>query len=282
MSMTSKQHAVDHLVETLSTKNRIWILTGAGISAPSGIPTYRDDNRAWQHRQPIQHDDFVNNLATRKRYWARSLVGFHYFSKAMPNTGHYSIARIQNAGYVSGLVTQNVDRLHSEAGARNVIDLHGRLDRVVCLECRNLFSRFDFQKLLEHSNPNFDQSTKKILPDGDAELEKTLTSETNIPGCPKCGGVVMPDVVFFGGKTSEVKVQNCLDSLKDSDCVLVCGSSLSVYSGFRFVKKASEMGLPLLAINKGLMRGQELFDLIVADACEEILPRVAEVLDCGY
>jgi NAD-dependent SIR2 family protein deacetylase len=280
MSVTSIQVVVDQLLDILSTKSRIWILTGAGISAPSGIPTYRDDNRAWQHSQPIQHDDFINHSATRKRYWARSLVGFHYFSKATPNSGHYAIARIQNAGYVSGLVTQNVDRLHSEAGARDVIDLHGRLDRVVCLDCHNLFSRFDFQKLLENSNLEFNQAARKILPDGDAELEENLISEIIIPGCSRCGGVVMPDVVFFGGKTPEVKVRDCRNSLEASDCVLVCGSSLSVYSGFRFIKKASEMGLPLLAVNKGIMRGQELFDLAVAGACEEILPGVADGLGC--
>ena len=281
MSDISMQDAVDRLVDILSTKSRIWILTGAGVSAFSGIPTYRDDSRTWQHSQPIQHDDFINHSATRKRYWARSLVGFHYFSKAMPNPGHYAIARIQNSGGVSRLVTQNVDRLHSEAGARDVIDLHGRLDRVVCLQCGDVFSRYDFQTLLNDSNPDFDQETTKILPDGDAELEETLTSEIIIPGCPECGGVVMPDVVFFGGKTSEVKVRDCLNSLKDSDCVLVCGSSLSVYSGFRFVKKASEMGLPLLAINKGAMRGQVLFDLVLAGACEEFLPLVADGLNCG-
>ena len=273
--------AVAQLVEMLSAKKRIWVLTGAGISVSSGIPAYRDDDRTWKHSQPIQHDDFVNYSETRKRYWARSLVGFHHFGKAMPNPCHYAIARIQQGGRVSSLVTQNVDRLHSQAGSRQVIDLHGRLDQVFCMNCRDVFSRFDYQRLLEGRNRGFDQAKKKILPDGDAEVEEVLTSEIIIPGCPKCGGVVMPDVVFFGGKTSEVKVRDCLKSLKRSDCVLVCGSSLSVYSGFRFVKKASEIGLPLLAINKGIMRGQELFELVVAEACEEILPRVAEELDCG-
>ena len=268
------------LLEILSGKQRIWILTGAGISAASGIPTYRDHQGNWKHSKPIQHDEFVNDLPARKKYWMRSLAGFPHFSTAIPNAAHHAFTKLQQSGRISQLVTQNVDGLHSRAETSAVIDLHGRLDQIVCLSCGYVDSRYTFQDLLAANNPNHIGAPENVLPDGDADIEAHYSSDITIPGCASCGGIVKPDVVFFGGKTPDDKVKQCWESVTDSDCVLVCGSSLSVYSGYRFVKYASEIGLSLVAINQGVMRGEALFDYILPRPCETAVPElVAQMTD---
>lgn len=277
--MNNTTDRVIELVRALEDKRAIWILSGAGISAPSGIPTYRDRYGQWKAANPIQHNDFIQQEASRQRYWARSTVGFAMTHLATPNAGHEAVTRLQNNGLASQIVTQNVDRLHSSAGAADVIDLHGRLDQVICLDCGLTSRRADFQPRLVELNPDLTAYAAKLLPDGDAQVDDYDMSQIRIPPCESCGGTIMPDVVFFGGTVPKQRVDVAFKSLAEADCVLVVGSSLTVYSGFRFPRWAHQTGLPLYAINQGEMRGAELFDLILQESCENALPTIADALE---
>lgn len=277
MNTTTDQTA--KLVEALEDKRAIWILSGAGISAPSGIPTYRDRYGQWKAANPIQHNDFIQQEASRQRYWARSAVGFAMTHLATPNAAHEAVTRLQNEGLTSQIITQNVDRLHSAAGAAGVIDLHGRLDQVICLGCGLTSKRADFQPRLVEHNPDLTAYAAKLLPDGDAQVDDYDMNQIKIPACESCGGTIMPDVVFFGGTVPKQRVDAAFKSLAEADCVLVVGSSLTVYSGFRFPRWAHQNGLPLYAINQGEMRGAELFDLILQESCEDALPTIADALE---
>lgn len=269
---------VDTLIDALKDKQNIWVLSGAGISAPSGIPTYRDRHGKWKASNPIQHNEFIQQKSFRQRYWARSMVGFNTTHKAQPNKAHQAITKLQKQGRTSQIVTQNVDRLHSTAGATQVIDLHGRLDQVICLQCAKTIKRSDYQARLLDANPTLQNFAAKSLPDGDAQVDDFDMSIVVIPPCEHCGGTLMPDVVFFGGIVPKQRVEDAFASLAESDCVLVVGSSLTVFSGFRFPRWAHQHGIPLYAINQGDMRGSELFDLIVPESCETALPQLIESL----
>lgn len=269
---------LDDLIQDLSVKKRIWVLTGAGISKASGIPTYRDHKGLWQASQPIQHGEFIHRPEARQRYWARSMLGWHRINSAQPNAGHKALAELQKHALTSQIVTQNVDRLHSIAGASEVIDLHGRLDRIVCLDCRAISSRAAYQTRLVSCNPELADYATTYLPDGDAIIEDFDLAKVTIPACGNCGGIVMPDVVFFGGSVPGARVQEAYNSLAKSDCVLVIGSSLTVYSGYRFPRWAHQQGIPLYAINQGQIRGCEMFQQIVPMACEVALPRLVDQL----
>jgi len=266
------------LVDVLRDKQAIWVLTGAGISAPSGIPTYRDRHGQWKAGNPIQHNDFIHQESSRQRYWARSMVGFAMTHEARPNAAHEAISSLQKHNLLSQITTQNVDRLHSTAGATDVIDLHGRLDQVICLGCITVSKRANYQPRLLELNPDLTEYVARILPDGDAEVDDYDMSQIRIPPCEQCGGVVMPDVVFFGGTVPKQRIEAAFNSLAEADCMLVVGSSLTVYSGFRFPRWAHQNGLPVYAINQGEMRGAEMFDLILQDSCENALPQVASEL----
>jgi len=267
---------LDNLISTLKDKHKIWILTGAGISAPSGIPTYRDDKGEWKSANPIQHNEFINHESYRQRYWARSMVGWKLTGRAKPNATHEAITTLQKSGRVSQIVTQNVDSLHRIAGSKNVIDLHGRLSEIKCLNCDDITRRSDYQKRLLNENHELDRYEAKILPDGDADVEDFDMSKISIPPCEKCGGVLMPHVVFFGGIVPKYRVTRAYETLAESDCLLVIGSSLKVFSGFRFPRWASQNNLPLYAVNQGEMRGQDLFDQHITEPCEEALPIIAQ------
>jgi len=267
---------LDQLIEAFKDKRKIWVLTGAGISAPSGIPTYRDDKGAWKSANPIQHNDFIQNESYRQRYWARSMVGWKLTGRAKPNATHHAITKLQQHGKLSQIVTQNVDGLHRVAGSKNVIDLHGRLGEIKCLSCHEVSSRKEYQSRLISVNTELDQFQFEILPDGDANVEDFDMSQISIPSCENCGGVLMPHVVFFGGVVPKHRVEKAYATLAESDCLLVIGSSLNVFSGFRFPRWASQNNIPIFAVNQGDMRGQELFDLIVTEPCEQVLPRIAE------
>ena len=279
--MNNITNQLTDLLQALEDKRSIWILSGAGISAPSGIPTYRDRNGQWKAANPIQHNDFIQQESSRQRYWARSTVGFAMTHSASPNAAHESVTCLQKASLTTQIVTQNVDRLHSVAGAQNVIDLHGRLDQVFCLACGLISKRADFQPRLVELNPTLSAYAAKLLPDGDADVDDFDMSQIQIPACESCGGTIMPDVVFFGGTVPKPRVEAAFASLKEADCVLVLGSSLTVYSGFRFPRWAHKNGLPLYAINQGDMRGKDLFDLILKNSCEDALPKVANHLGCA-
>jgi len=276
--MNSTTTQTIELTEALRDKQAIWVLTGAGISAPSGIPTYRDRHGQWKAGNPIQHNDFIQLEASRQRYWARSMVGFAMTHEALPNAAHEAITSLQKHNLLLQITTQNVDRLHSTAGATGVIDLHGRLDQVICLECAAVGKRADFQPRLMKLNPELTEYAAKILPDGDAEVDDYDMSQIRIPPCERCGGVIMPDVVFFGGTVPKQRVEAAFSSLAKADCLLVVGSSLTVYSGFRFPRWAHKNGIPVYAINQGEMRGEEMFDLILQDSCESALPKIVREL----
>lgn len=270
---------LEQLAHHLANKQRIWVLTGAGISAPSGIPTYRDHKGQWQASKPIQHNEFIDHHEYRQRYWARSMVGWKPVKQAQPNSAHFAISALQKQGFVSQIVTQNVDRLHSVAGAEDVIDLHGRLDQNVCLDCNDISERADYQSRLVATNPELDGYVTNFLPDGDANVEDFDMRKVHVPPCLKCGGTLMPHVVFFGGMVPRQRVDTAFNTLEQSDCVLVVGSSLTVYSGFRFAKKAYENQIPLYAINQGDMRGQDMFTHVAPVPCETALPDLVNWLN---
>ncbi len=259
----------------LEAHPRLFILTGAGISTGSGIPDYRDENGNWKRPAPVQYRDFVSQLHTRQRYWARSLVGWPWFQHARPNLCHQTLAKWESSGKISQLVTQNVDRLHQGAGSRQVIDLHGRLDRIVCLECRAKSNRGAMQEELRANNPRFAALNAAIAPDGDACLEDTDFREFIVPDCPHCGGILKPDVVFFGETIPRERVDRSIAALRDADALLVIGSSLMVYSGFRFCRLATEHRIPIAAINPGRTRADDLIGLKLEAQFEKVIPSLA-------
>jgi NAD-dependent protein deacetylases, SIR2 family len=254
---------------------RLLVLTGAGCSTGSGIPDYRDAEGGWKRTPPVTYQAFTGEAATRRRYWARSLAGWQYFAAAQPNAAHAALAALEAAGRVELLVTQNVDGLHQRAGSRAVVDLHGSLDAVVCLGCGDRRDRAGFQAALLEANPGWDRRVARIAPDGDADLEDADYASFQVPGCPHCGGMLKPDVVFFGESAPRARVEQAVAALHRSDAMLVVGSSLMVYSGFRFARMAAEAGIPVAAVNLGRTRADELLALKVRADCASALSALA-------
>lgn len=258
---------------------RLFVLTGAGCSTDSGIPDYRDAAGDWKRAQPVTYQAFMGELATRQRYWARSLVGWPRFGHARPNATHAALAQLEARGQVELLLTQNVDRLHQAAGSAAVIDLHGRLDVVRCMGCERRLPREDFQHQLLQHNPHWATLQAGQAPDGDADLEGVDFAAFAVPACTRCGGVLKPDVVFFGENVPRERVAAAFAHLQRADAMLVLGSSLMVYSGFRFVQAAAKAGLPIAAVNLGRTRGDDLLSLKLALPCAQalafLLPRAA-------
>ena len=234
---------------------KLWVITGAGISTDSGIPDYRGEGRVARH--PMTYDIFLGSFEAQQRYWARSYVGWSRIALAKPNPGHFALASAESQGALSYLITQNVDGLHQEAGSKSVIDLHGRLDRVICLGCQKIISRIEMDERLQELNPEISKdSNVEFTPDGDAEIEGT--KDFKVPACGKCSGILKPDVVFFGESVPTDRVELALSQLADCDAVLVAGSSLTVNSGFRFIKQASKSGKPIVIVNIGPTRADQL------------------------
>ena len=234
---------------------KLWVITGAGISTDSGIPDYRGEGRVARH--PMTYDIFLGSFEAQQRYWARSYVGWSRIALAKPNPGHFALASAESQGALSYLITQNVDGLHQEAGSKSVIDLHGRLDRVICLGCQKIISRTEMDERLQELNPEISKdSNVEFTPDGDAEIEGT--KDFKVPACGKCSGILKPDVVFFGESVPTDRVELALSQLADCDAVLVAGSSLTVNSGFRFIKQASKSGKPIVIVNIGPTRADQL------------------------
>lgn len=234
---------------------KLFVLTGAGISTDSGIPDYRGEGRVARH--PMTYDIFMGSLEARARYWARSYVGWSRIAIAKPNPGHFALASAESQGALKYLVTQNVDGLHQEAGSKAVIDLHGRLDRVICLGCRKVISRSQMDELLKELNPNISKDMSvEFSPDGDAEIEGT--EDFQVPACTECSGILKPDVVFFGESVPADRVELALNQLAESEAVIVAGSSLTVNSGFRFAKQAAKAGKPIVIVNIGPTRADVL------------------------
>ena len=259
------------LLALLRTHPRWTVLTGAGISTASGIPDYRDAKGAWKRPAPVQFQDFMGAEATRQRYWARSLIGWPVFAQAQPNAAHQGLAQLEQAGHVHQLITQNVDGLHQRAGSSAVVDLHGRLDQVVCMQCRTLSPRADYQHALLAANGHWQHRHASAAPDGDADLSGVDFSAFVVPPCPLCGGIVKPDVVFYGENVPRERVNGALARLAESDALLVVGSSLMVMSGLRFVHAARAEGKPVAAINLGVTRGDALMNMKMEAPCAHVL-----------
>jgi NAD-dependent SIR2 family protein deacetylase len=259
------------LDEFLDRYPRLVVLTGAGISADSGIPTYRDHDGVWRRSDPIEHKAFIADPSTRRRYWARSYLGWPIVDSARPNDAHNALAELEALGHVHLLITQNVDRLHQKAGSRRVIDLHGRLDRIGCLQCRRRHPRIEMQDWLGVANPGLAELEATVAPDGDAELPDVRVADLRVPGCPRCGGTLMPDVVFFGGTVPRERVVQCQAAVADSDALLAVGTSLQVFSGFRFCRQAVQLGKPVAVINPGRTRADDLASARFAEEAGPLL-----------
>jgi NAD-dependent SIR2 family protein deacetylase len=260
-----------NLSEFVERHPRLFVLTGAGCSTDSGIPDYRDADGEWKRAQPVQFQPFMNDVQTRKRYWARSLVGWRHFRRARPNAAHVALAQLEQQGRVELLVTQNVDCLHQAAGSSSVVDLHGRLDQVRCMSCEQRISRAAHQEQLLARNPAWAQLDAREAPDGDADLDGRDFSTFDVPPCSYCGGILKPDVVFFGESVPRDRVDRAFRGLQQADAMLVVGSSLMVYSGYRFAAAAAEAGKPIAAVNLGRTRADPLLALKVEEPCAQAL-----------
>ena len=259
------------LQDFVDRHRRLFVLTGAGCSTNSGIPDYRDRNGNWKRQQPVTYQAFMGDEETRRRYWARSMIGWRRFGRALPNDAHRALARLEKSGRSEVVLTQNVDRLHQAAGNENVIDLHGRLDLVRCMGCGRKSMREDLQEQLGRLNAEWLDLDAAAAPDGDADLEARDFTSFIIPACPHCQGMLKPDVVFFGETVPRDVVDAAAQHLRQADAMLVVGSSLMVYSGFRFVQMAARAGIPIAAVNLGRTRADELLALKVEQACESAL-----------
>jgi NAD-dependent SIR2 family protein deacetylase len=271
----------DTLANFIREHPRLVVLTGAGISLDSGIPTYRDDSGKWLPRPPIQEREFLKDAHTRRRYWARSWYGWPTIRDAKPNASHVALAWLEERGCIELLITQNVDGLHQKAGSHKVIDLHGRVDRVRCLDCEGMHCRNSVQDLLRRHNEWPAQQAASARPDGDMEVAEGTLSKIVLPRCPDCGGDLRPDVVFFGGSVPTERVDRCQQALEQADALLVVGSSLMVFSGYRFCRRASRLDKPIAIINPGLTRGDELAHTRLRSPAGPLLARAVAHLEQG-
>lgn len=269
------EQAVQALAGFLAGHRRPFVLTGAGCSTGSGIPDYRDRDGAWKRAAPMQWQQFRGSAEARRRYWARSFAGWPRVAAARPNGAHHALAALGRAMPGLRLVTQNVDGLHQRAGSRSVVDLHGRLDRVLCLDCGVVEPREGYQQRLAALNPSWAAGGAGTAPDGDADLGAARYEDFRVAPCGRCGGVIKPDVVFFGENVPRERVAECFAALEAADAVLVVGSSLMVWSGYRFVRRAVQLGIPVAVLNQGRTRADAEVDLRLPACCNRILPALA-------
>lgn len=276
MTTTPADAALGPLVDLLAGR-RFVALTGAGCSTESGIPDYRGQGRAGP-RNPIQHDAYIRRAEVRQRYWARATVGWVRFARARPNAAHHALAALEAAGALAGVITQNVDRLHHAAGSRRVVELHGALADVRCLACGRVEPRAAVHERLVAENPGWLARAAAPTPDGDADLPDEAVTAFRVVPCGGCGGILKPDVVFFGGTVGEATMNEAWSLLGATEALLVVGSSLAVYSGFRFARRAHELGLPVALVNEGPTRADELAEVRLAARAGDVLPRLAQAL----
>jgi len=258
---------------------RVAVLTGAGISTDSGIPDYRGPDSP--PANPMTIRQFTSSPDYRRRYWARNHVGWRHMAAAGPNAGHRALAALERAGVVTGVITQNVDLLHTKAGSRRVINLHGSYARVVCLNCGHAMPRAALAEQLEQANPGFTERAETlgalaVAPDADATL--TDTDSFRFVDCPACGGILKPDIVYFGESVAKEVVAQCYQLIEGSDALLVAGSSLAVFSGYRFVRHAAALALPIAIVNRGATRGDDLATVKVEAGCSPTLTLLADEL----
>ncbi len=277
------QTGIDGASEALATLLRhhpkVLALTGAGCSTGSGIPDYRDVDGSWKHSLPVLYPDFITRPEVRRRYWARSALGWPPFAAAMPNPAHQALVELERRGLLTGIITQNVDRLHQLAGSQAVLDLHGRLDVVRCLGCTARLPRGEWQVELGRENPGWSTTLAKPGPDGDAMPAAGDYGSFRVPDCRLCGGILKPDVVFYGEAVPADVTGGAQSNLAAADALLVVGSSLMVYSGFRLVRAAVAAGKPVAAVNLGRTRADELLTLHWRADCTSALPELLNRLD---
>jgi len=259
------------LFDFIARHRRLFVLTGAGCSTDSGIPDYRDADGNWKRSPPVSFQAFMSSPAVRQRYWARSFVGWRHLRRAGPNAAHQALARLERQGRLELLLTQNVDGLHQAAGSRRVIDLHGRIDVVRCMQCERRHQREEFQAELTRRNSDFAALDAFGAPDGDADLESVDFEAFEVPVCAGCSGLLKPDVVFFGEGVPRERVGSAMAALEMSDAMLIVGSSLMVDSGYRFAKAMADLGKPIAAINLGRTRADHLLSLKLEHRCADAL-----------
>ncbi|MFE5587718.1 NAD-dependent protein deacetylase [Kitasatospora sp. NPDC056531] len=248
---------LEALVRLLAARGVV-VLSGAGLSTESGIPDYRGETGSRRRGSPMTYQEFTSGEAARRRYWARSHGGWRTIARAEPNSGHRAVEQLRRSGHVAAVITQNVDGLHRAAGTRAAVELHGGLHRVVCLECRRTSSREELDGRLEALNAGFRAGSARVNPDGDAELPQELVDGFRVAPCAACGGVLKPDVVFFGEAVPKPRVQRCFELVDAAQVLVVLGSSLTVMSGLRFVRHAARAGTPVAIVNQGATRGDDL------------------------
>ncbi|HEX6926674.1 MAG TPA: NAD-dependent protein deacetylase [Longimicrobiaceae bacterium] len=285
LTVSRAQGDVEALADHLRDR-RVVALVGAGCSTESGIPDYRGPESIKRERRPIQYQEFVGRPAARVRYWARSMIGWPRIRAARPNAGHFALAAMEGSGLLHGVITQNVDGLHQAAGSRRVVELHGSLDRVRCLDCGGVVSRTQYQsQLLDLNTAWIERFTiqsgpgdAEAAPDGDAELPAEAMEQFAVPPCDHCGGVMKPDVVFFGENVPAETVASAWELFEAGDALLVLGSSLTVYSGRRFIYRAQKEGVPIAIVNVGPTRADEAAVVKVEGRTGEVLPRLHHLL----
>jgi NAD-dependent SIR2 family protein deacetylase len=264
---------LDQVVDLLIAGSVV-ALTGAGLSTDSGIPDYRGPSSP--KRTPMTYQEFVSGPAAQRRYWARAHVGWRSLVEAAPNPGHRALVTMERSGVLIGLITQNVDGLHEAAGQEEVVALHGRASHVVCLSCRRVGHRTELHAMLAKLNPGFAERSVPFAPDGDAVLDDV--DGFRVAGCPGCGGVLKPDVVFFGENVPRERVERCTAMVAQASVLLVAGSSLQVMSGLRFVRQARQTGIPVIVINRGPTRGDDLATLKIHAGCSESLAALSSAV----
>jgi NAD-dependent SIR2 family protein deacetylase len=261
------------LRDWLDRHERVFVLTGAGVSTASGIPDYRDTDGAWKRSPPVTYQAFIGDTATYRRYWARSFVGWPLFSRAAPNRAHRALSQWPRNHAITALVTQNVDGLHQRAGSERVIDLHGRLDEAVCLRCGARTPRDGLQARMTRDNPVWRPHEATLAPDGDADIDIAAVQRFRPPHCAVCDGLLKPDAVFYGENVPRPRYNAAVEALHGADAALIIGSSLMVYSGFRFARMAHERSQPLAILTRGRTRADDLADLKLDADCGETLTR---------
>ncbi|QUE92140.1 NAD-dependent protein deacetylase [Pseudomonas sp. SCA2728.1_7] len=273
----TREH-LDTLQEVIADGDFI-VLTGAGISTPSGIPDYRDSDGVRRGRQPMMYQEFLAAPESRRRYWARAMLGWPRVRQAQPNAAHEALAGLQRHGLIHDLITQNVDTLHDQAGSHDVIELHGSLHRVLCLNCGQRSERDSIQQLMERQNPYLAGVDAVQAPDGDTLLDPAFEARFQVPHCPHCFGERMkPDVVFFGENVAQPTAARAMAAAENAAGMLVVGSSLMAYSAFRLCRVIADRGKPLIAINLGKTRADDLLDLKIEASCEQLLPLLVQQL----
>lgn len=267
------------LVSLVRANSPVCVLTGAGCSTESGIPDYRGPQGTWNRRRPMLYGEFIRNDESRRHYWARNYRGWPIFDAASPNPAHFALARLEEIGAIRCLISQNVDSLHRRAGSRSVIDLHGQSERVVCVDCGEVSPRYELQERMARLNANWKVTTDALNADADAEISREETRSFNLPECRACGGRLKPDVVFFGENVPKERVRDAMTAVETSGALLVAGSSLTVWSGYRFALRAHELGRPIAIVNCGETRADSLAQLRIDARCGDVLPRLVRSLE---